>query len=52
MSENRVMRNLGLRRRKLHNGLRNFYSPINIIRMIGAGKMRWARHAAYEGKLK
>jgi hypothetical protein len=56
--ENRVLRRIfGPRRdevtgdwRKLHNEeLHNLYSSPNIIRMIKARRMRWARHVARMG---
>jgi hypothetical protein len=32
--------------RKLHNDLRNFYSPLHIIRMSLSRRMRWVGHVA------
>jgi hypothetical protein len=37
--------------RKLHNEeIHNFYSSLNIIRVIKSRRMRWARHVAHMGK--
>jgi hypothetical protein len=59
MFENRVLRGIfGPKRdevtgdwRKLHNEeLHNFYSSLNIIRMIMSRRMRWAGHVLRMGE--
>jgi hypothetical protein len=31
---------------RLHNEVRDLYSPLNIVRVLKAGRMRWAGHVA------
>ena len=58
MFENRVLRRVfGPNRdevtgewRKLHNEVRDFYSLLNIVRVVKSRRMRWARQVARIGE--